>query len=78
MFLLIKNEFKHFSDNLICPQLWSEEAVKLGLPDNFIELRRQKLRKQDRIQPLIDAVPSPDSIPITSSGTIFIISQNNF
>lgn len=42
--------------------------MKLGLPENFIDLRRQKLRKQDRIQPLIDAVPSPVNIPITSSG----------
>lgn len=48
--------------------MWSEHAVSLGLPENFIDLRRQKLRKQDRIQPLIDAVPSPLCIPITSSG----------
>ncbi|VVC33060.1 Hypothetical protein CINCED_3A001433 [Cinara cedri] len=51
-----------------CLQLWSEEAVHLGLPENFVNLRRQKLRKQDRIQPLTEAVPSPDSIPLTSSG----------
>ncbi|XP_016657807.1 uncharacterized protein C20orf85-like [Acyrthosiphon pisum] len=51
-------------------KMWSEHAVSLGLPENFIDLRRQKLRKQDRIQPLIDAVPSPLRIPITSSGFI--------
>lgn len=51
-------------------QLWSEEAVKLGLPENFIDLRRQKLRKQDRIQPLIEVVPSPENIPVTSSGKL--------
>uniref|UniRef100_A0A2S2NFE5 Uncharacterized protein n=1 Tax=Schizaphis graminum TaxID=13262 RepID=A0A2S2NFE5_SCHGA len=40
-------------------KMWSEYAVNLGLPENFIDLRRQKLRKQDIIQPLIEAVPSP-------------------
>ncbi|XP_027854282.1 uncharacterized protein LOC114132879 isoform X2 [Aphis gossypii] len=40
-------------------RMWSENAVNLGLPENFIDLRRQKLRKQDIIQPLIEAVPSP-------------------
>ncbi|XP_025204990.1 uncharacterized protein LOC112601530 isoform X2 [Melanaphis sacchari] len=49
-------------------KMWSEHAVNLGLPENFIDLRRQKLRKQDIIQPLIEAVPSPVCVPITSSG----------
>jgi len=53
--------------------MWSEHAVSLGLPENFIDLRRQKLRKQDRIQPLIEAVPSPMCIPITSSGKFYLL-----
>ncbi|XP_027854281.1 uncharacterized protein C20orf85-like isoform X1 [Aphis gossypii] len=51
-------------------RMWSENAVNLGLPENFIDLRRQKLRKQDIIQPLIEAVPSPMCVPITSSGFV--------
>ncbi|XP_050429222.1 uncharacterized protein LOC126838660 [Adelges cooleyi] len=51
-------------------KMWSEEAVKLGLPDDFIDRHRQKTRKQDRIQPSITVPPSPAPIPNTSSAFI--------
>ncbi|XP_050534520.1 uncharacterized protein C20orf85-like [Daktulosphaira vitifoliae] len=51
-------------------KMWSEESIKLGLPKDFIDYRREKQRKQNTIQPLISVVPSPITIPQTSSGFI--------